>query len=328
MPRSAERRTRFERTRQRQRGCTSRPLKRRGRGAFTAAYRFSQNHTYWRAWGNRTEGTNVLKNGFICGGLSKSSSAAQEEAWLWELSCSVSSWLTEHIPEISLLGGMPWSDFFFFFFFMMRVFQDVSLFQATALETAEGGQRALLAGLKETFFLAGRTEGHEWGGSSPEPPSSPAHAGGLHGQSQASLRPGNELHVRQSQGWRRLLRPGAGTRLKASRSQLRMRHGRKQLQSCPKLHELRLLPSPKERKAKRHKVTMPFARHEDYRKPAENFPLSGSPAQVFGFSRPATARSCWQKRAASWHWLRGCLHKGCLLKLQTDKTNDCVERCS
>lgn len=50
---------------------------------------------------------------------------------------------------------------FFFFFFMMRVFQDVSLFQATALETAEGGQRALLAGLKETFFLAGRTEGHE-----------------------------------------------------------------------------------------------------------------------------------------------------------------------
>lgn len=112
-------------------GCTSHPSCShqaacaawiaRGRGVFTATYGFSQQvhpvaqkHTQWWAWGKQTEGRNVLKNGFICGDLSKSSSVAQEEAWLWELCCTVSSWLTEHIPEILLLGGMPSSDFFFF----------------------------------------------------------------------------------------------------------------------------------------------------------------------------------------------------------------------
>lgn len=52
-----------------------------------------------------------------------------------------------------------WEECLEVIFFMMRVSQDTSLFQAAVLETAEGGQRALRGGLKETLFLAGSQKG-------------------------------------------------------------------------------------------------------------------------------------------------------------------------
>lgn len=48
----------------------------------------------------------------------------------------------------------------FFFFYDEGVSRRISI-SSNSTGDCWGGQRALLAGLKETFFLAGRTEGHE-----------------------------------------------------------------------------------------------------------------------------------------------------------------------
>lgn len=141
-------------------------------------------------------------------------------------------------------------------------------------------------------------------------PSQPA-AGKLHAmQSQQMQAP------LQGQGWKLPLRQ-------------QICHWHKQLESCPKLHKLSFAPLTQEEEMQSD-INLPFPRHKDYWKPAEHFPPWGSPAQASGCSSHwvSMVRSCWQQRAAIWHWLRSCLHNGCLLKLQTDKTNDCVERCS
>lgn len=142
---------------------------------------------------------------------------------------------------------------------MMRVFQDISLFQAAALETAEGGQRDLVVGLKETFFL----KGHRWGGSggAHSPTASLSHSSAplMPGICTATTTATASTKPACCRGTPRYAEPGvmqaplprcrdkAESCRYASRSQLQMQH---LAQTAPKLHELGLLLSPKKRKGK------------------------------------------------------------------------------